>query len=65
MAIKSFTATHKLTGKKFEYAVKLSWNTKYYTCEMNPDIPDSCAPWFTSLSAAFKAAIDGQYLVAA
>jgi hypothetical protein len=60
--VTSGSAVHKASGVRFNYAVKVSWQKKYYTCEMNPEVSDESAPWFTSLSRAFRHAVEHNYL---
>ena len=48
MKFDSHIATAKTTGESYRYLLKISWQTRYYSCEMN----NSGRVWFKSLSEA-------------
>ena len=66
MQITVKTMTHTATGQKFECAVKMSWQTKYYTCRFDHvNCNGAVGPWFPKLSAAYADAVSKGYLILA
>ena len=59
MDIRSYVATNKTSGESYRYLLKISWQTRYYSCELqNID-----REWFKSLGMARQFAAEKGLLV--